>query len=124
MLDGYRKGDILSWLEFFLKGIVRVAEEAIGVSNKIIDLREQSLQKISELGRAGKNANVLLKNLYKLPIINVRKIQEVTGLSREAANRLVDRFVKLGILSPKDKQKKYGRLFVYREYLGLFDEKE
>ena len=123
MLDEYRKGNIISWLDFFLKGIVRVAEEATQTSNKVIELREKDLHKISELGRASKNAIVLLKNLYKIPIINVRKIEEVADLSREAANQLVDRFVKLGILALKDKGKKYGRLFVYKDYLNLFEEK-
>ncbi len=123
MLDEYRKGNIISWLDFFLKGIVRVAGEAIETSNKVIELHEKDLQKVSELGRASKNAIVLLKNLYRIPIINVRKTEEVADLSREAANQLVDRFVKLGILIPKDKGKKYGRLFVYKDYLSLFEEK-
>lgn len=123
MLDEYRKGNIVSWLEFFLKGVVRVAGEAIETSNKLIDLREKDLHKVSELGRASKNAIVLLKNLYRIPIINVRKIQEVTDLSREASNQLTDRFVKIGILVSMDKGKRYARLFVYKEYLSLFEEK-
>jgi len=124
MLDEYRKGNIVSWMEFFLKGVVRVAAEAIVTSNKVVELREKDLHKVSELGRASKNAIVLLKNLYRIPIINVRKIEEVADLSREAANRLVDRFVKIGILIPKDKGRRYGRLFVYKDYLSLFEEKE
>jgi Fic family protein len=121
MLDEYRRGNVTEWLEFFLKGIVNVAKEAIETSDKIIDLREKDLHKVSTLGRASKNAIVLLKNLYKLPIINVRKIQEFTDLSREAANRLVKRFAELGLLQPKEKGKKYGRIFVYKEYLNLFE---
>jgi len=121
MLDKYRKGNIADWLEFFLKGVANVAREAIKTSDKIIDLRERDFHKISSLGRASKNAIVLLKNLYKLPIVNVRKIQEFTSLSREAANRLVRRFVRLGLLRLKEKGKKYGRLFVYKEYLKLFE---
>ena len=103
-----------------MKGVGSVAREAIASSDKIIDLREKDLDKVSSLGRASKNAILLLKNLYKLPIVNVRKAQEFTGTSREAANRLVRRFVELGLLRPKEKQRKYGRIFVYREYLRLF----
>jgi len=121
MLDEYRRGNVTEWLEFFLKGIVNIAKEAVETSDKIIDLREKDLHEVSTLGRASKNAVVLLKNLYKLPIINVRKTQEFTGLSREAANRLVKRFVNLGLLHPKEKGKKYGRIFVYKEYLNLFE---
>lgn len=124
MLDEYRKGNVAGWLEFFLRGVVKVAQEAITTSDNIIDLREKDLHKISSLGRASKNAIVLLKNLYKLPIVNVKKVQEFTGLSREAANRLVKKFVDLGLLQPKEKEKKYGRVFVYKEYLNLFEKTE
>jgi len=120
LLDNYRKGAVTEWLEFFFKGVIQICTDAIETSNKIIELREKNLHKISNLGRASKNALILLKNLYKLPIVNVKKIEEVTSLSREAANRLVKRFAKIGILTPKDKNVKYGRLFVYEDYLNLF----
>lgn len=120
-LDEYRKGDVLLWLEFFLEGVGKVAEEAIETSNKIIDLREKDQQKIMKLGKGTKNAVKLLKNLYKLPIINVKKVEEFTGLSREGANRLVKKFLKLNLLVPKEKDKKYGRIFIYKEYLRLFE---
>ena len=121
MLDEYRNGNVAAWLEFFLKGIANVAKEAIKTSNKIVELREKDLHKTSGLGKTSKYAVVLLKNLFKLPMINVRKIQEFTGLSREGSNRLVKRFVKLGILCHKEEEKKYGQIFVYKEYLDLFD---
>lgn len=121
LLDEYRKGNISDWLEFFLKGVIQICKKAIETSNKIIDLREKNLQKMSTLGRASKNAQVLLKHLYRLPIMNVKKVEEVTGLSREAANRLVKRFCEEGILSQKDQNITYGRLFTYQEYLNLFE---
>ena len=120
-LSEYRKGNVAAWLEFFLKGIANTSKEAIQVSNKIIELREKDLHKLAGLGKANKHALVLWKNLFKLPMVNVRKIQEFTGLSREASNRMVKKFVKLGILQPKEKGKKYGQIFVYKEYLDLFD---
>lgn len=120
-LDEYRKGNVFLWLEFFLEGVGKVAEEAIETSNKIIELREKDQQKIMKLGKGTKNAIKLLKNLYKLPIINVKKVEEFTGLSREGANRLVKKFVKLDLLVPKEKEKKYGRIFIYKEYLRLFE---
>ncbi|MBN1271915.1 MAG: Fic family protein [Candidatus Aminicenantes bacterium] len=121
LLDDYRKGNVSAWLEFFLEGVIQICSKAIETSNKIVDLREKNIQKISSLGRAGKNAMVLLKHLYKLPIVNVKKVEEATGLSREAANRLVKRFCKEGILMQKDQNVTYGRLFVYRDYLSLFE---
>ncbi len=120
-LSEYKKGNVAAWLEFFLTGIANVSREAVKISNRVIELREKDLHKLAGLGKTNKHAVVLLKNLFKLPMVNVRKIQEFTGLSREASNRMVKKFVNLGILHPKDKKKKYGQIFVYREYLDLFD---
>ncbi|MBI4244844.1 MAG: Fic family protein [Planctomycetes bacterium] len=120
LLDKYRKGEVEKWLEFFLRGVCEVAQEAIDTSKRIIDLRERDLNTMSLLGNASKNATMFLKNLYKLPIVNLRKAQEITGISREGANKLISRFVKLGILKPKDKKTTYGRLFIYKDYLDLF----
>jgi len=89
--------------------------------NRDLELREKDQQKIIKSGRGTKNAIKLLKNLYKLPVINVKKVEEITGLSREGANKLVKKFVKLGLLVPKEKEKKYGRIFIHKEYLRLFE---
>jgi len=64
------------------------------------------------------------KNLYRLPIVSVRKIEEWTSLSRPQANELVKKFVKIGILEQKDKDVEYGREFWYKNYLTLFLSKE
>ena len=120
-LDECRKGNVFLWLEFFLEGVGKVAEEAIETSNKIIELPEKDLQRIMKLGKGTKNAIKLLKNLYKLPVINVKKVEEFTGLLREGANRLVKKFVKPDLLMLKEKEKKYGRIFIYKEYLRLFE---
>ncbi len=62
-MDEYRKGNISEWLVFFLEGVIQICQKAIETSNKIIDLREKNLQKMSSLGRASKNAMVLLEYL-------------------------------------------------------------
>ena len=104
-----------------MEGVGKVAEESIETSNKIIELRERNQQKIMKLGKGTKNDIKLLKNLYKLPVINVKKVEEFTGLSREGANRLVKKFVELDLLVLKEKEKKYGRIFIYKQYLRLFE---
>jgi Fic family protein len=97
LLDDYREGKVSEWLVFFLEGVIQICKKAIATSYKIIDLREKNLQKMSSLGRACKNAMVLLKHLYKLSIVNVKKVEKATGLSREAANRLVKRLCRESI---------------------------
>jgi predicted transcriptional regulator len=61
-----------------------------------------------------------MPNLYALPIVNVATIQEWTGFSRVGVQKVIDRFIDKGILIPRDKDKKYGQSYVYKEYLDIF----
>ena len=117
-------GDIAVWLDFFLDGIAIIATEAVEVSKKINILSKKDTIKIQSLGRRTKTGMTVLENLYKLPIISVRKVEEWTELSRPQANDLVKKLVELGILEQKDKNIEYGREFWYKKYLDLFVSKE
>jgi Fic family protein len=83
-------------------------------------LREKDRERVALMGRRSGNALVLLRWLYRTPIITVKGAQRATGLSRANANSLVAKFVESGVLAPVDAQVEYGRQFVHREYLNLF----
>lgn len=125
-LNSYHQedADISGWLDFFLDGVAIIATEAIETSKKINILRLKDTIKIQSLGRRTKTGIIVLENLYKLPIINVRKIEEWTGLSRARSNELVQKFVELGILEQRDKDSEYRREFWYKNYLDLFVSKK
>jgi len=121
-LHFYQQEDanISIWLDFFLDGVAIIATQAIEISKKINILRQRDLIKIQSLGRRTEKGVIVLENLYKQPIMSVRKVEEWTGLSRPQANGLVKRLVEIGILEQKDKNIEYGREFWYKNYLGLF----
>jgi Fic family protein len=122
-LEGYHNGDVSSWIDFFLDGVIEIANEAINTVEKITKLREKDIQKIQKLGtRASESAAVILPKLYEQPIVNVPLIQKWTGFTRAGAQRVIDRFVEMKILFLKDEDKKYGQSYVYKEYLNIFKE--
>lgn len=112
--------DVSIWLNFFLDGVAIIATEAIEISKKIYTLRINNLSKIQSFGRRAKMGTIVLENLYKQPIVSVRKIEEWTKLSRPQANNLVQKFVEVGILEQKNKGVEYDREFWYKNYLELF----
>jgi len=118
--DYHAKGDIKSWLSFFYRGISDIAKDAIDTSNKIMDLREQDMDKIHSLGKGAPTGVKILRNLYKLPIIDAKKISEWTGNTIQASYKTIDRFLELGILEQRDASKTYGKTYVYKDYLKLF----
>lgn len=122
LLETYHdKGDILPWIKFFLNGIAEVSEEGIETSKKITSLREKDLERIMSLGRSSTIGTKLLKKLFTLPIVTVKKVEEFTGLSRPNANKLVDKFIKADILEQTDDSVEYGRTFAYKKYYNLFN---
>lgn len=123
LLNGYHNGNILPWINFFLEGIIQVSQEAVETSRQIAKLRERDMERLLALGKRSEIALKVLRNLYKLPIINVGKIEEWTGLSRPSANKLVKDLIELGILIQRDKRVSYARQFEYSEYLKIFIEK-
>ena len=123
-LEKYHQGDVYAWLDFFLDGVNETANEAITMVDQITSLREKSLGKIRTLGkRAFESASHVLRMLYSQPVVNVATVQKWTGFNtRAGAQTVINRLIDLNILEPKDKDKKYGQSYIYKEYLDIFTE--
>lgn len=117
-------GEISQWLDFFLDGVAIIADQAVETSKKINKLKQEDTVIIHKLGRSAKTGIQILEKLYQLPIVNVKKIEEWSGLSRPAANELVRKLVEIGILEQRNKGIEYGREFWYVRYLDLFTNKK
>ncbi|MCG2710906.1 MAG: Fic family protein [Candidatus Omnitrophica bacterium] len=122
-LFGYHNGQVADWVDFFLDGVIEIANEAIDIVSEITQLREEDRHKIQKLGtRASESAVMILPRLYGQPIVNVSIIQKWTGFTRAGAQRVIDRFIAMEILFPKDQDKKYGQSYVYKKYLEIFED--
>ncbi len=120
-LLAYHGGDCQKWIGFFLDGVTETAGESIKTADKIVKIRERDMKKISGLSKkASETALKVYPNLFKLPILNVAKVMKWGGLTRAGAQSVVNRFVDMGILKPRDPDKTYGRSYVYEEYLRVF----
>ena len=120
-LLGYHHGRVGEWTDFFLDGVIEIADEAIDTVGKITALRQSDLDQTRSLGkRSAASAVMVFPKLYAQPIVNVAVIQKWTGFTRAGAQTVIDRFIKMGILTPKDADKKYGQSYVYKKYLDIF----
>lgn len=120
-LSGYHNGNVDDWLDFFLDGVIEIAEEGIETVEKITALRMEDSEKIQSLGkRSASSAMLVLRKLYAQPIINASIIQSWTGYTWKGAQRVIERFIELGILIPKDIDKKYGQSYMYKKYIDIF----
>ena len=116
------RGDWEGWLAFFLQGVVEVSAQATETARRILALREEHRNSITEhLGRAAGNGHRVLEHLYEHPIISVEQVKTLNGTTYPAANELVRKLVERGILGESTGQKRHRR-FRYDAYVRLFDE--
>ncbi|KKW41713.1 MAG: Filamentation induced by cAMP protein Fic [Candidatus Magasanikbacteria bacterium GW2011_GWA2_56_11] len=120
-LHDYHFGEVESWIDFFLDGVIETANDSISVSKQITKLRENDMAKIQSLAKRESASGVLvLRKLYAQPIVSSKTIMEWTKFSRVGSQKLIDRFMNLDILELKDAKETYDRAFVYRKYIDIF----
>lgn len=122
-LDGYHNGEVVEWLEFFLDGIIEIANSAIATCAAITKLRERDMAKVQMLNRTASEAAVkVLENLYKMPIAGIADVVKWTDYTERGGYNVIERFVKMGILKPmKAGDSVYAQKWIYGDYLTLFD---
>jgi Fic family protein len=110
------------WLAFFLSAVAAVSAQATETARRILAMREEHRNLIAEnLGFAAGNGHRVLEQLYEHPIMSVNEVRELTGTTYPAANQLVERLVKIGVLSEITGQAR-NRRYRYDPYVRLFDE--
>jgi len=121
MLEGYHNGSVFEWVEFFLDAVIETAHESIEMSKKIAVLVEADMRKIQALGKREAESGVkVLQNLYNTPIVNSIAISGFTGFSRNGAQKVIDRFIALDILQLRNESDMYGRTYIYKRYVDIF----
>ncbi|PIX90306.1 MAG: cell filamentation protein Fic [Candidatus Moranbacteria bacterium CG_4_10_14_3_um_filter_45_9] len=115
-----KSDDLEQWIKFFLTGISETAKKGKATFEKIIILRQKSEQKTMSFGKRAKVSQELLKHLYSQPVINIKQIMGKLDITSPSANTLVKQFRQAGILKELTGFKR-NRLFVFDEYLKLFD---
>ena len=112
-------GDWEGWLKYFLQGVGQVSQEAVATARRIIALREEHRQRVSEQVRS-QSGLALLDALYATPLITVNEIRDQLSVSYGTASNLARDFVQAGILQeiPMGVRTK---VFSYAPYLSLLN---
>lgn len=114
------EGDWEGWIKFFLEGVSKTAVEATEIAKLIFELRERHRQIILDQNM-GQNALTLLSDLFKRPVIDVKRAAEIMSTSFATANGVVAKMESIGILSETTGQKRF-RKYRYQPYVELFED--
>ncbi|RXK87732.1 Fic family protein [Chlorobaculum sp. 24CR] len=115
------KNDLLHWLKYFLVGVDETARKAAQTLSEVLVLKQDTERHLTESsGRRAKTALTLLSHLFVNPVVTVKQVQQICGLSAKSANDLVTFFHDEGILKEVSGQTRY-RIFAFSEYLDKFE---
>ena len=114
------KNDLGQWIRFFLTGVIQTAENSVATLKKITDLKA-SIEKdrILLMGKRSKHGIEFLHQLFKKPVVTIKDVQAMTGLSPKAANDLVKAFLEYKILVETTGYQR-NRVFVFDDYVRMF----
>lgn len=122
-LNAYHNSKINEWLHFFLDGVIDTANQSIETSKKITALRDADMRKIHPLGKREAASGVrFLQELFKSPVVSNSNVVRLMKFSRAGAAKLIDRFVELDILKVFDETVKYGKTYIYKKYVDIFND--
>jgi Fic family protein len=141
-------GDWEGWLKFFVRGVFEVSQKATETARNIVRLRENHRRVLSEKllpeepttaapdslpsrRRASSGYSrqevtathydlLLLEYLFEQPIVTIRMVEQRLNCVFVTANKVVNRFVRLGLLEEVTGFQR-NRRFRYAPYLALFE---
>lgn len=114
--------DLEAWLLFFLSGIAETSRNAVATLQQILALQKSlETERLPTLGRRIPNALKVLELLYQTPVLTVAQLEKGLAVSKQTAHTLVKDFLRLNILQEQTGYRR-NRVFVFREYLNLFEQ--
>ena len=112
--------DIEQWLKFFLTGVIEIAQKGVDTFDKILQLKKHLDQQINQMGNRSADAKQVIDYLYKKPIIDAKKIKEITGRSSATVYNLIKDLENMNIIIDITNSQRNKR-YLFKDYMRLFE---
>jgi Fic family protein len=114
-------GDWEEWIQFFLKGIIETANQAIETAKKVLKLFTEDHKNIEIIGKPSASTLIVYNYLQKHPITDAKKVVEHCTLTLPTANKSLHHLTELGIVREVT-GKIRNKIYVYQKYLDILSE--
>jgi Fic family protein len=114
-------GEWEAWLEFFLTGVRESADEAAITARRIWTLHAHDQQKIAQLGRPGRSAQLVYAQLQRQPMLAIPNTAKALGISAPTVTKSLEHLRQLGIVREVTGRQR-DRIFMYDAYVSILNE--
>ncbi len=112
--------NLTQWVKFFLVGVIETSKESIQVFKEIIALKNNiETVRLPKLKSKIGNGQLLMNQLFQIPITDSKQVSERLQISASTANRLIQDLIDLKILIELTGYKR-NRKFMFKEYFKIF----
>ena len=112
--------NLSQWIKFFLVGVIETSKASIQVFKDIIILKTDiETNRLPKLGSKLENAQILIKQLYQIPITDSKQVSDLLEISPSTANRLINDLCELNILTELTGYKR-NRKYMFKDYFDIF----
>jgi Fic family protein len=113
-----RDGDWQGWIEFFLRGVIAMASDALENAQKILNLYEKFSQRISQGRKRSDIDRRLIDEIFVSPVISNALLSKKWGLPFNSVKGGILKLEKMGILTEVS-GKRRNKLYASKELLDI-----
>jgi Fic family protein len=114
-------GDWEGWLQFFLEGVIEVAESTTQTTQRLVAMIESDRQAIHSFGRGAATAHRVHDVAVRFVVIGASSVAERLELTTPPVYAAIKRLETAGILREATGRQR-GKLYVYDRYLSILGE--
>lgn len=119
MLKVSQQGDWVSWIRFFLQGVIESCDKTMDTIHKVRSLQDDYKQRCQK-ARSSVLLMTIIDKLFESIAVTVPQVRNLTGTSYTAAQNNVRKLVEYGILTEASWSRR-PKFFYARELLVIFE---
>ena len=111
--------DMIAWIKFFLEAVIETSKTAKEKFKKVVEFTMEMNKIIVNLPVKSENAKKVIDVLYNEPVINRKKLMEITNMKSSTLKDAVNALLKNGIIFETTGYSRY-QVFAFQKYIDLF----
>jgi Fic family protein len=119
LLQVSQKGAWLSWIKFFLRGIVTQSEDGITRSRSLLQLQNE-YRKLGQIEQLSPSAIQIIDLIFQRPVINITSAASVLKISFPAVSKAMNQLIAVNIIEETTGQKR-NKIYVARGILKILE---
>jgi len=111
--------DMISWIKFFLEAVIETSKTAKEKFRRVVELTMEMDKIIINLPVKAENAKKVIDVLYNEPIINRKKLMEITNMKSSTLKDTVNALLRYDIILETTGYSR-NQVFAFQKYIDLF----